>query len=120
MNPTEIHSYKLDAALEHGQIAALGTEPRHATAADGSNFLIGVVIQPGPCAEGDIVDVAEDGTARVLAAGTIAIGDWIGPDSSGSGIKATSGRVVGYALEAGAAGDLILVRIQPTVLSSAT
>ena len=119
MNPSEIYSYHLDAALSHGQIAALGTAARHVTAATGSNHAVGVVIQPGDCAAGDVIDVAEGGTADVLLGGSVSIGDWVGPDANGKGVAATSGRAIGYALEAGVSGDLIEVRIQPTELGAA-
>ena len=119
MNPGEVYSYTLDAALKHGQIAALGSAPRHVTAATTSSHAVGVVIQPGDCAAGVIIDVAEGGTADVLLGGSVSLGAWVGSDANGKGVAVTSGRAIGYALESGVIGDLIEVRIQPTELGAA-
>ena len=119
MNPGEVYSYTLDTALKHGQIAALGSAPRPVTAATTSNHAVGVVIQPGDCAVGEIIDVAEGGTADVLLGGAVSLGAWVGSDANGKGVAVTSGRAIGYALESGVSGDLIEVRIQPTELGAA-
>lgn len=117
MRPDKIYSHTLDAAATHGQIMALGAEYGHTTPANGSNRAIGVLIQPGACVPGEIVDVAEDGIVDVLAGGVIARGDYVAPNAEGKAVAAAEGEVIGYALQvATATDDLIEVRLQPVVL----
>lgn len=73
----------------------------------------GVVLQAAGAA-GQAVTVAYDGRVTVLvgAAGGIARGDAVAVDAAGKAKKAASTNViVGYALEAGAAGQVITVEL---------
>ena len=119
-HPAQVISRKTESAIAEHLIAAVGTEPRGATLATGTNTPIGVCIQPGTCEVGDVVDIVEVGTADVLCGGAIAAGDIIGADSSGRAVKVTSGVALGIALEAGAADDVIEVRIAPHAVTAAT
>lgn len=119
-HPAQVISRKTESAIAEHLIAAVGTEPRGATLATGTNTPIGVCIQPGACEVGDVIDIVEVGTADVLCGGSVAAGDIIGADSSGRAVKATSGVALGIALEAGAADDVIEVRVCPHAVTAPT
>jgi hypothetical protein len=60
------------------------------------------------------------GTSKVLAAGAIAIGDWVTSDSAGKAVATTTDKnvVIGRALEAAAnAGDIIEIEMSIFTLS---
>lgn len=59
-------------------------------------------------------DVVHGGIGDVYAGGVVAFGDPVTSDAAGKAVKATvaGSRIVGYALAAGAAGDIIPVLIQ--------
>ena len=81
----------------------------------------GVVLQAAGAA-GQAVTVAYDGRVTVLvgAAGGIARGDAVAVDAAGKAKKAASTNViVGYALEAGAAGQVITVELSRADKASA-
>ena len=118
--PLQVISRKTESAIAKHLIAAVGTEPHGATLATGTNTPIGVCYHPGTCEVGDVVDIIEVGTADVLCGGSVAAGDIIGADSSGRAVKVTSGVALGIALEAGAADDVIEVRIAPHAVTAAT
>ena len=88
-HPAQVISRKTESAIAEHLIAAVGTEPRGATLATGTNTPIGVCIQPGTCEVGDVIDIVEVGTADVLCGGSVAAGDIIGADSSGRAVKVT-------------------------------
>ena len=119
-HPAQVISRKTESAIAEHLIAAVGTEPRGATLATGTNTPIGVCIQPGTSEVGDVVDIVEVGTADVLCGGSVAAGDIIGADSSGRAVKVTSGVALGVALEAGAEGDVIEVRVCPHAVTVPT
>ncbi|MBR2978875.1 MAG: DUF2190 family protein [Myxococcaceae bacterium] len=119
-HPAQVISRKTESAIAEHLIAAVGTEPRGATLATGTNTPIGVCIQPGTCEVGDVIDIVEVGTADVLCGGSVAAGDIIGADSSGRAVKVTSGVALGVALEAGAEGDVIEVRVCPHAVTAPT
>lgn len=119
-HPAQVISRKTESAIAEHLIAAVGTEPRGATLATGTNTPIGVCIQPGACEVGDVIDIVEVGTADVLCGGSVAAGDIIGANSSGRAVKATSGVALGIALEAGAEGDVIEVRVCPHAVTAPT
>lgn len=119
-HPLQIISRKTEGAIAEHLIAAVGNEPRGATLATGTNTPIGVVIQPGECASGDVIDIVEAGTADVLCGGAIAAGDIVGADSAGKAVKVTSGMALGIALTAGTDGDIAEVRIVPHLTGAAT
>lgn len=119
-HPCQIISRKTESAVSERLIVAVGAEPLTVTLATGTNTPIGVCIQPGTCEVGDVVDIVEVGTADVLCGGAIAAGDIVGADATGKAVKATSGVALGIALEAGAADDVIEVRIAPHAVTAAT
>ncbi len=57
---------------------------------------------------GEAASIAQEGTTKVLAGGTVSAGDWITTDGNGKAVKTTTaGHVVrGRALEAAVAGDI--------------
>lgn len=103
-------------------LVAAGAIPiYHVVQASGANYgglataatqaLVGIA-QQAPAAAGEFVSVCGLGDSRAYAGGTISLGARVTSSSSGRVIAAASGDVfIGYAAEAGAAGDLIKVRV---------
>lgn len=85
-----------------------------------TDLLVGVCVAGAPA--GAAATYRHTGTAKViLGTGGAAIGDWITSDTAGKGIVTTTNRdvVIGRALEAGDAGDVIEVQLGIFTLSHA-
>lgn len=87
-------------------------------AAAATDKILGVSVMNITALSGDRVDVVVNGEYEVKLGGTVARGDFITSDASGLGVAAapaagTNNGVVGMALEAGVAGDLIAVQLSP-------
>ncbi len=79
-------------------------------AADAADKLLGVLNEPGE-ADDDTVSVRlrnAQGTAKVIAGGTVTIGAYITTDSAGEAVATTTStdQVLGIALEAAVDGDV--------------
>lgn len=77
---------------------------------------LGVCKQPGGAATGERMDITVSGLEEVVAGGTIAAGAPVTSDAAGAAVTAAPGagvnaRVLGFAHEAAAAGDIFRVQI---------
>lgn len=81
---------------------------------------VGVSAQLVTAASGERVDVVMSGVYEVIAGGSVTRGAPICSDANGAGVVSapaagTNNGIVGFALEAAAAGDLFAVMIAPSV-----
>lgn len=77
---------------------------------------LGVCVQPGGAASGERMDIATEGLVEVVAGGTITAGAPVTSDAIGAAVAAAPGagvnaRVLGFAHEAAASGDIFRVQI---------
>ncbi|MDO5704043.1 MAG: DUF2190 family protein [Paracoccus sp. (in: a-proteobacteria)] len=107
--PGEIRSNRIVAFSD----AANGNDIAEATGA--SDVLIGVSDRMGAAA-GGMCDVHRLGLAATLLGGAVSAGDPVSADAEGRAVKATTGRIIGYADEPGAEGDIIDVWLVQTSL----
>jgi len=85
-----------------------------------TDLLLGVLQNKPKITEGALVRFI--GTSKVVAAGAIAIGDWVTTDSAGKAVATTTDKdtVVGRALEASAADkDVIEILLMHFTLDTA-
>ncbi len=76
----------------------------------GTSFLMGVALCSG--AVGEVVDVQETGTVKLIMGGTVAAGDLIMADADGHGILATAGSyVVGFVKQSAVADQIATVQL---------
>lgn len=85
------------------------TENQHALGAAATDVLSGVA-QSEPSSANKSLVVATEGISKVVAGGTIAIGDLITSDSAGKGVAAapnagTNNWIIGVALQVAATGE---------------
>ncbi|MBW4975375.1 DUF2190 family protein [Roseovarius mucosus] len=108
-----IKSYPAEAAVPGRRIVKFGTLGGILVAASATNLAIGISDQLD-AKPGDLQDVIMSGSAELELAGTVAAGTPIASDASGLGVAAAAGAgniAIGYALQAGVAGDIIDVAI---------
>lgn len=74
------------------------------------------ILQNKPAAAGRAASVAQSGLSKAVAGATVTVNALVTHDASGYVIDAVSGStVIGRALEAGAAQEIITVQLQPPV-----
>ena len=98
-----IKSYTAEAAVPGRRIVKFGA----------TNLAIGISDQLD-AKPGDLQDVIMSGSAELELAGTVTAGAPVASDPSGLGVAATAGAgniAIGYALQAGVAGDIIDVAL---------
>ncbi|ARE84951.1 hypothetical protein ROSMUCSMR3_03497 [Roseovarius mucosus] len=108
-----IKSYPAEAAVPGRRIVKFGTLGGILVAASATNLAIGISDQLD-AKPGDLQDVIMSGSAELELAGTVAAGAPVASNGVGLGIAAVAGAgniAVGYALQAGVAGDIIDVAI---------
>lgn len=119
-NPTLIKSYVAEAAVLPYRVVKFGTADGlvvQAAAATDASF--GIADNLGQGTAGSRVDVAVDGIVEAEAGAAVARGALLSVDSSARVITAAAAagsnvRTIGNAMSAaGAAGEIILVRINP-------
>lgn len=116
-NELFIKSFIADGAVAPFRAVKFGTAATHAaqaTAATDATF--GLADSLGADGAGDNLDVIVDGIGTGIAGGTIAAGDFLTADSQGRLVKATTGRVLGFAWEPAVVNDQFGVKLNPTVL----
>ena len=109
-----IKSYRADAAVtKHRLVKAGAADGSIAQAAAATAAIMGVADSLGGTT-GQIMDVVVGGYATVEYGGAVTRGAPLTSDASGKAIVATvaGSRVIGYAVTAGAAGDLGTVHVQ--------
>ena len=108
-----IKSYRADAAVgKHRIVKAGAADGSIAQAAAATDALMGVADSLGGTT-GQIMDVVAGGYATVVYGGTVTRGAALTSDASGRAIVATgAGRLIGFAVTAGAVGDLGTVHVQ--------
>lgn len=124
MNPLLTKSYKSGAAINPCRFVKVGGADYEAIqATDAAAPILGVSAQNITTALGQSVDVIKQGIAYVEAGGVIARGAYVEPDANGKAVAANlvAGAlkyVGGYAEIAAAAGDLVPINVQPTVIGA--
>lgn len=108
----------------HRIVAATATDGQVAQGAAATDTLIGVTGPRGATASGKPVDVMLSGVQQVTASGVFAFGDPVTSDADGKAVLAApavgaNARVIGFALEAGAAEALTRVLIAPSLTQGA-
>jgi hypothetical protein len=119
--PTNFYSFPASAvAIGSFLIVASGANDQIAAAAAATDNLLGTTDVLGVQA-GEMASIALGGVAEVKLGGTVANGDPITSDATAKGIKgvptnSTNIRIIGFAIQAGVAGDVIRYRIAPGIL----
>lgn len=110
-----IGTYEAAAAIAKGKAVKLNSTGKIVTQCSATTDQAIGVAQNAAVNVGDLVEVAQGGGAgKCLAKATIAAGDELGINADGSIQKVASAndRIVGYALQAAAAGDIFAADIQ--------
>lgn len=99
-------------ALAEGTIVKINASKQAVKGAAATDVLVGVV--ENDVAAGEVASVrlrSAQGTTKVKLGGTVAINAAVTSDANGLGVATTTAgnQIVGYAFEAGVAGDLIEV-----------
>lgn len=104
-----------------GTVGARRIVMPHSTAgqfvvSNASGAFLGVCFQPGGAASGERMDIATEGLVEVVAGGTITAGAPVTSDANGAAVAAapsagTNQRVLGFAHEAAASGDIFRVQV---------
>lgn len=109
----KVYSYQADGALENYKVVKLSSvEGKVATSTDGTDVQIGVTRHTAN--DGDSIAIQIDGVAKIEAAGTVAVGDFVSVgDTTGRVDTAVTGdNIIGVAEQAAdGAGDIIAVRL---------
>jgi len=117
-NYDDVTAYKAEVAISKYHLVKPGSTEGTATiASSATDALLGVTTDIDANA-GETVDVAYSDIGLVQAGGTIAAGDPLTSDANGAAVKAApaagaNNRIVGFAKNAGVAGDIINVFISP-------
>jgi hypothetical protein len=123
--PILTQSFTAGGAIGANRIVAPhGSNAGQVVQSNASGALFGVCTQPGGAASGERVDVQLQGTARVVAGGTVAFGAPVTADANGAAVAAApaagaNARVLGFALEAAASGDLFFVLLSQHTMQGA-
>ncbi len=119
MTPLLIKSFPASAAVAGYRIVVLGAGGA-AQAAAATADVVGVSDSLGADA-GGMLDVLMVGLGEVTCGGNVAAGKPLVADAQGRAVQAVAGagvRIVGYALAAGAVGDVIPLHIAPGYYSA--
>jgi|CXWL01.1.fsa_nt_gi hypothetical protein len=124
MTPILTKSFKAGAAIAASRFIKMGAADWAAIqAADAAAPILGVSAPNVAAATDQSVDVVMDGIALVECGGVVTRGQFVEADANGKAVNANivAGAlkyVGGIALETGAAGELVPVRVQPTVIGA--
>ncbi|MGH6879286.1 DUF2190 domain-containing protein [Hypericibacter sp.] len=105
-------SFKAGGAISNYRIVKSGANDGEVLqAAAAADFLMGVVDQPSGVASGDRVDVVLQGIVEIEFAGVVTRGGPVTSDANGKAVAAapgagTNNRVIGFAMNTQAAGDI--------------
>lgn len=107
-------TFRSAANLANNQfyIVSLTSNPKEVNLANATSKPIGV-LQNKPTAAGRAAQVRVAGTSKVVAGGTINVGDYVKSDANGKAIATTTNgdEVLGIALESAAANEIFEVLI---------
>lgn len=108
-------TYEADAAVAKGQAVKFGTTNKRVTPVSATTDKSVGVAQNAAVNVADLVEVVHVGGAKGLAKATIALGDQLGHNADGSIQKVASAndRVIGYAMDSAAAGDIFSMLVVP-------
>ena len=113
-NPGLIKTHIANGAIAARRIVCLEAAGVVAQAASASGINIGVTELA--CSGGDSVDIIITGIAEIDAGGDIALGALVTSDSNGRAVTAQyPNNILGIALNAAAAGEIVAVRIAPSL-----
>jgi hypothetical protein len=124
MNPLLTRNYTAGAAVGANLIVKFdSTDKTVVIGAAATDSLIGVSTNVA-AASGDPIDVIHAGIALVKMAGVVTRGGPVTADAAGKGVAAdpaatATNRIIGFALETSASGDLVPVLLAPGFLSDA-
>lgn len=124
MTPILTKSFKAGAAIAASRFVKMGAADWAALqATDAAAPILGVSVPNVAAAIDQSVDVVMDGIELVVCGGAVTRGQFVEPDADGKAVNANIAAgalkyVGGVALESGVAGDLVPVRIQPTVIGA--
>ena len=115
-----IKSYRADAAIAKHRIVAAGAADAHIAQAAAATAPIMGVHGSLPAATDQVTDVVCGGYATVEYGGTVTRGAPLTADAQGRAVVADAGgdRLVGFAVVAGAEGDLGTVHVQLGTLAA--
>lgn len=107
MNPKDIKTYTAGGEVKPYQIVKITDRGKVEAASATSQTLIGVAIELG-AKKDERVDIAHGGLPKVKLSAAVTVGAALTTDTDGYAKAASSGdMVVGFALSAGADGDVI-------------
>jgi hypothetical protein len=124
MNALLTKSFKAGAAIAASRFVKMGVADWAALqASDAASPILGVSVPNVAAALDQSVDVVMDGIELVECGGAVTRGQFVEPDANGKAVDANivagaTKYVGGVALETGVAGDLVPVRVQPTVIGA--
>jgi len=124
VNPLLTKSFKAGAAINPSRFIKAGAADWAAIqATDAAAAILGVSAENLAVAIDQSADVIMEGIAYVMAGGACTRGAYVEPDANGKAVDANIAAgalkyVGGVALESGVAGDLIPVKVQPTVIGA--
>ena len=117
--PSLIRTFTASNSIGQNRIVQVTTNGQVSQAAGNTASMIGVCIQPGGVAAGQLCDVILDGIAEVVAGNNFNAGALVTADGQGRAVAASAAagtniRVLGVALQnSSALGDIIPVLLAP-------
>ena len=105
-----ILGFTAESAVPAFRFAKAGTAEGKVKTATADAVVLGAS-QDVDSAAGKPCDVQLDGIARVECGDTVSFGAKVTSDANGKAVVATSGDIAGIALEGGASGDIIRVKL---------
>jgi|GEM_PF-2545458 len=112
MNPLLNKNYTADGAVAKHKIVKYGTADGTGSVSSSSTDKFFGVSYEIDTADGDRLDVVENGIADVLYGGVVTKGDFLTSNANGNAVKAGSGdRVVGEAKVSGVSGDIGKIKV---------
>lgn len=103
-------NFTAEAAVPAFRFAKAGTTEGNVKLAGAGDTALGVTGELDS-AEGRRCDVQLDGIAEVECGGSVTFGAKLASDANGKAVAAESGEYLGIALEGGASGDVIRVKL---------
>ena len=105
-----ILNFTAENAVPAFRFAKVGTSDGHVKLAGAGDSCLGVSTDINSD-EGRPCDVQFDGIAKIELGGSVSFGDKLASDANGKAVAATSGEIAGIALDSGASGDFIRVKL---------
>lgn len=110
-NPGLTKTFIASGAVPGRRIVKMASDTAVDLATAGTQLSIGVSEGPD-AANTDVLGVILEGTAEVVAGGTIARGASVTATTGGAALTATTGQVaIGFALRAAVSGDIVDIKI---------